>query len=221
MSSVPDLFTLFVISMGRGGGVPACGIASVLASWSPEPAGRAFMFLLPMYFVIGQADSSWQHYHALHRARSARCHCRPAGSGVRLALHVRLIAAASGGPRTRTVPPDAEGVLFVMLVSYAGSFCIRRWPRATSRLASTDFASWSLQLFYDIDRPLRLFSFAARGVFGSSRPLRAIAIATAYAVAGCDRGRPSTPNSIRRRRHRRLVRGDTSTCGHPTRRGRR
>ena len=116
------------------------------------------MFLLPMYFVIGQMTAGWPHFSPSSRSIT-RCRCRPRWMLVYGSLYMcGFLLPLRRGARPRAVPPVAEGVPFVMVVSYVGFLLYPTIAPRDENVAGLDgFAAWSLQLFYDLDQPYGCF----------------------------------------------------------------
>ena len=117
----------------------------------------AFMFLLPMYFVIGQVTAGWITTSPSSRSIT-RCRCRRHGSLVYGSLYMcgfmLPLVVVRGHELFR---PIAEGVPFVMVVSYAGFLLYPTIAPHGENAVVDGFASWSLQLFYDLDQPYGCF----------------------------------------------------------------
>lgn len=116
-----------------------------------------FMFLLPMYFVIGQATAGRHHYEpylAIDRAMPVQ----PSWIFVYASLYVCAFLLPLMVVRGRAlVRQSFKAYLFVMLISYVGFLL---YPTVAPRVDLTPvrgFADWLLQVFYDIDQPYGCF----------------------------------------------------------------
>ena len=117
----------------------------------------AFMFLLPMYFVIGQWTSGWPHYQPFV-ALDAGMPLSPRWIGVYGSLYMcgfllPLVVVRGQELFRQTM----KAYLFVMLVSYLGFLVYPTTAPHAGPLRVDGFATWSLQLFYDIDQPYGCF----------------------------------------------------------------
>jgi membrane-associated phospholipid phosphatase len=117
----------------------------------------AFMFLLPMYFVIGQATAGGAHYQPF----IALDHAMPLsppwifvyGSLYMCGFLLPLVVVRGQELFRQTL----KAYLFVMLVSYAGFWW---YPTIAPRVETSvvhGFAEWCLQVFYSIDQPFGCF----------------------------------------------------------------
>jgi membrane-associated phospholipid phosphatase len=142
----------------------------------------AFMLLLPMYFVIGQATSGWPHYRPSF-VLDDLMPLRPGwmlvyGSLYMSGLLLPLVVVRGVELFHQTL----KAYLFVMSVSYA---CFLLYPTVAPRdeaVAITGFAEWSLKLFYDIDQPFGCFpslhvAYAFVAALACSRMHRRVGIA--------------------------------------------
>jgi len=117
----------------------------------------AFMLLLPMYFVIGQMTAAQPHYQpaiALDRAMPLW----PPWILVYASLYVSGFLLPLIVVRGRELfHQTLKAYLFVMVVSYAGFVIYPTIAPRADRVVVHDFATWTLQLFYDIDQPYGCF----------------------------------------------------------------
>ena len=113
----------------------------------------AFMVLLPMYFLIGQATSGWPHYRPAF-VLDDLMPLRPGWMLVYGSLYMSGFLLPLVVVRgVELFHQTLKAYLFVMSVSYA---CFIIYPTVAPRdegVAVTGFAEWSLKLFYDIDQP--------------------------------------------------------------------
>jgi membrane-associated phospholipid phosphatase len=133
--------------------LPALLSVMVARTW----LAGAFMALLPMYFVIGQATAGWPHYRpvlALDRAMPLW----PAWVFVYASLYMCAFLLPLSVVRGRAlIRRSLLAYLFVMLVSYAGFMIYPTVAPRSETIPVRDFADWVLQLFYDIDQPYGCF----------------------------------------------------------------
>lgn len=116
----------------------------------------AFTFLLPMYFVIGHATAGGVH----HQPFIALDYLMPRsprwtlvyGSLYMCGFLLPLVVVRGNELFRRSM----QAYLFVMLVSYAG-FLLYPTVAPHQPLTIDGFASWGLQLFYDVDQPYGCF----------------------------------------------------------------
>lgn len=117
----------------------------------------AFVFLLPMYFVIGQTTSAWPHYQpsfAVDRAMPLW----PSWIVVYASLYVCAFLLPLLVVRGRAlVRQTYKAYLFVMAVSYAGFLLYPTVAPRSEAIRVRDFADWLLQVFYDLDQPYGCF----------------------------------------------------------------
>ena len=117
----------------------------------------AFMFLLPMYFVIGQWTSGWPHYQPFIDLDHAMP-LKPAWMLVYGSLYMTGFLLPLVVVRGRELFQQAlKAYLFVMVVSYAGFVMYPTIAPRNENVAVTGFAEWSLKLFYDLDQPYGCF----------------------------------------------------------------
>ena len=167
------------------GGVAAYVLAALPAVLSVMVArtwlAGAFMVLLPMYFVIGQATAGWPHYRpyvALDRAMPLW----PAWIFVYASLYVCAFLLPLTVVRGRTlIRQSLKAYLFVMLVSYAGFLAYPTVAPRSETIAVRDFSDWLLQVFYDLDQPYGCFpslhvAYSFVGAFACLRMDRGIGI---------------------------------------------
>lgn len=117
----------------------------------------AFMFLLPMYFIIGQWTAGVPH----HQPFIWLDHAMPLWPAW-IAIYGSLYMCAFLLPlivvRGRELfRQSLKAYLFVMLVSYIGFWFYPTIAPLTEKAVVSGFAEWSLQLFYDIDQPYGCF----------------------------------------------------------------
>ncbi len=117
----------------------------------------AFMFLLPMYFVIGQWTSAWPHYQPFI-ALDAAMPLSPPWVGVYASLYlcgfILPLVVVRGQELFRQT---MKAYLFVMLVSYAGFLLYPTTAPHAEAFVIDGFAAWSLQFLYDLDQPYGCF----------------------------------------------------------------
>jgi hypothetical protein len=117
----------------------------------------AFMFLLPMYFVIGQWTAGWPHYQPYIDLDHAMP-VRPAWMFVYGSLYMTGFLLPLVVVRGRELfQQTLKAYLFVMVVSYAGFVMYPTVAPRNENVAVTGFAEWSLKLFYDLDQPYGCF----------------------------------------------------------------
>jgi membrane-associated phospholipid phosphatase len=117
----------------------------------------AFMLLLPMYFVIGQWTSGWPHYQPFV-ALDAAMALSPRWIGVYASLYMCAFLLPLVVVRGQELfRQTMKAYLFVMLVSYAGFLLYPTTAPHGAPLRVDGFATWSLQLFYDLDQPYGCF----------------------------------------------------------------
>ena len=148
----------------------------------------AFVFLMPMYFLIGQATAhrpQHQPFTWLDRAMPET----PAWIAVYASLYVCAFVLPMVVVRgDRLFRQSLKAYLFVMLVSYAGFWLYPTIAPRIERATVRDFAEWNLQLFYDIDQPYGCFpslhvAYSFVGAFACLRMDRVVgASACAWAV---------------------------------------
>jgi membrane-associated phospholipid phosphatase len=174
------------------GGVAAYVLAALPIALSTMVArtwlAGAFMALLPMYFVIGQATAGWTHYRpaiVLDRAMALA----PPWIFVYASLYMCAFLLPLLVVRGRTLLRQAlTAYLFVMLVSYAGFVLYPTIAPRSESIPVRTFADWLLQLFYDLDQPYGCFpslhvAYSFVGAFACWRMDRSIGLA-ACAWAG-------------------------------------
>jgi len=142
----------------------------------------AFMFLLPMYFVIGQWTASWPHYQpAIGVDRLMPL--TPAWIGVYASLYFCAFLLPLVVVRGRELFRQAmKAYLFVMLISYLGFVLYPTIAPHDGRIPVDGFATWSLQLFYDLDQPYGCFpslhvAYAFVGALACYRMHRGVGVA--------------------------------------------
>jgi membrane-associated phospholipid phosphatase len=117
----------------------------------------AFMFLLPMYFVIGQITAAQPHYQPftwLDRVMPLS----PAWIGVYASLYMCAFLLPLVVVRSRELfVQTMKAYIFVMVVSYAFFVVYPTTAPRSGSIAVNSFSTWALQLFYDIDQPYGCF----------------------------------------------------------------
>jgi membrane-associated phospholipid phosphatase len=117
----------------------------------------AFMFLLPMYFVIGQATASAPHYQPFiwldHAMPLWPAWIAVYGSLYMCAFLLPLVIVRGD----ELFRQSMKAYIFVMLVAYVGFWLYPTTAPLTEKQVVSGFAEWSLQLFYDIDQPYGCF----------------------------------------------------------------
>ena len=117
----------------------------------------AFMFMLPMYFVIGQWTSTWPHYQP-YLALDGAMPLVPAWIGVYASLYLCGFILPLVVVRGRELfEQTMKAYLFVMTLSYAVFLAYPTTAPRADAIAVNSFATWSLQLFYDLDQPYGCF----------------------------------------------------------------
>lgn len=156
----------------------------ITSSW----LAAAFVFLLPMYFVIGQAtagDLQYQPFVALDHAMPSS----PAWIFVYASLYfcafiLPLVVVRGDELFTQTM----KAFLFVMLASYVGFWFYPTTAPRIERASVDGFAEWCLQSFYDIDQPYGCFpslhvAYSFVGALACYRLHRGLGLAaTAWAI---------------------------------------
>jgi membrane-associated phospholipid phosphatase len=117
----------------------------------------AVVFLLPVYFVIGQATADWPH-HRPSFAIDAAMPLSPPWIFVYASLYVCGFLLPLLVVRGRAlVRQTFKAYLFVMLVSYVGFVLYPTVAPRVEPVRIRDFADWLLQVFYDLDQPYGCF----------------------------------------------------------------
>jgi membrane-associated phospholipid phosphatase len=117
----------------------------------------AFMLLLPMYFVIGTLTAAQPHYQPFVGLDHAMP-LWPEWILVYASLYVSAFILPLIVVRGRSLfQQTLKAYLFVMMVSYAGFVLYPTIAPRNDDVYVHDFASWTLQLFYDIDQPFGCF----------------------------------------------------------------
>jgi membrane-associated phospholipid phosphatase len=117
----------------------------------------AFMFLLPMYFVIGHWTAGVPHYQPFIWLDHAMP-LWPAWIAIYGSLYMCAFILPLVVVRGRElVRQTLKAYLFVMLVSYVGFWLYPTIAPRTEKSTVSGFAEWCLQLFYDIDQPYGCF----------------------------------------------------------------
>jgi membrane-associated phospholipid phosphatase len=148
----------------------------------------AFVFLMPVYFVIGQATAGWPHYQPFIWLD----HAMPLAPGWMLVYgslymcgFLLPLAVVRGEELFRQT---MKAYLFVMALSYVGFLLYPTVAPRNEPVVIEGFASWSLQVFYDIDQPYGCFpslhvAYAMVGALACYRMHRGVGIAaSAWAV---------------------------------------
>lgn len=160
--------------------LPVVLVYVVSGSW----LAAAFMFLLPMYFVIGQATAGAQHYQPFIWLDHAMP-LRPAWIAVYGSLYMcgflLPLVIVRGDELFRQ---SMKAYIFVMSVAYLGFWFYPTVAPLTERKVVNGFAEWSLQLFYDIDQPYGCFpslhvAYSFVGALACYRMHRGVGIAGA------------------------------------------
>lgn len=142
----------------------------------------AFVFLLPIYFVIGRQTAGDTHYQPVVWLDHAMP-LSPAWIAVYGSLYMCAFLLPLVVVRGRELfRQSMKAYLFVMLLSYVGFWF---YPTAAPRVEKavvSGFAEWSLQLFYDIDQPYGCFpslhvAYAVVGALACSRMHRGVGVA--------------------------------------------
>ena len=117
----------------------------------------AFMFLLPMYFIIGQWTAGDHHYQPFIWLDHAMP-VWPAWIAIYGSLYMCAFLLPLVVVRGRELfRQSMKAYLFVMLASYLGFWFYPTVAPLTEKAVVSGFAEWSLQLFYDIDQPYGCF----------------------------------------------------------------
>jgi membrane-associated phospholipid phosphatase len=134
-------------------GLPALLAYVVAGSWY----AAAFMVMLPMYFVIGQATSAWPHYEP-YVALDHAMPLAPAWIGIYGSLYMCGFILPLVVVRGRELfEQTLKAYLFVMTVSYLVFLIYPTTAPRSDAVLVNSFATWSLQLFYDLDQPYGCF----------------------------------------------------------------
>ena len=165
-------------------GLPVVLSTLVARTW----LAGAFMTLLPMYFVIGQATAGWPHYRpeiALDRAMPLAPPWIFVYASLYMCAFLLPLLVVRGPTRLRQ---SLKAYLFVMLVSYAGFLIYPTIAPRSETIPVRTFAEWLLQVFYDLDQPYGCFpslhvAYSFVGAFACWRMDRSIGVA-ACAWAG-------------------------------------
>jgi membrane-associated phospholipid phosphatase len=185
------IYALLYVRYSWGGGasyvlalLPTILVYVVSRTW----LASAFMFLLPMYFVIGQATSGGPHY----RPFIALDHLMPLsprwmvvyGSLYMCGFILPLVVVRGRELFRQTM----KAYLFVMVVSYAGFLVYPTVAPHGAPLFIDGFASWSLQVIYDLDQPYGCFpslhvAYSFVGALACSRMHRGVGRAAAIWAA--------------------------------------
>jgi membrane-associated phospholipid phosphatase len=154
------IYALLFVRFSWGGGAAylLALLPTVLATLVARSLlAGAFVFLLPVYFVIGQVTASWPHYQPFIWLD----HSMPLAPGWILVYgslymcgFLLPLAVVRGQELFRQT---MKSYLFVMAVSYLGFLLYPTVAPRQEPVAIEGFASWSLQVFYDIDQPYGCF----------------------------------------------------------------
>ena len=142
----------------------------------------AFMFLLPMYFIIGQLTAGDPHYQPFIWLDHAMP-LWPAWIAVYGSLYMCAFLLPLVVVRGRELfRQSLKAYLFVMLVLYVGFWFYPTIAPLTEKTTVTGFAEWSLQLFYDIDQPYGCFpslhvAYSFVGALACHRMHRSVGVA--------------------------------------------
>lgn len=132
--------------------LPTALVWMVTRAW----LAAAFTFLMPMYFVIGQATAAGPHYQpfiALDHLMPVSPRWMLVYGSLYMCGFLMPLVVVRGHELFRQ---SMKAYLFVMLVSYVG-FMLYPTVAPHQPFVIDGFASWSLQLFYDIDQPYGCF----------------------------------------------------------------
>lgn len=185
------VFALLFVRFQWGGPAPyVVALLPVLLAYiaSGSWLAAAFMFLLPMYFLIGRWTEAGPHYQPfiwLDRVMPLT----PAWIGVYASLYMCAFLLPLVVVRGNELFRQAmKAYLFVMIASYIGFWLYPTIAPLTEKETVNGFAEWSLQLMYDIDQPYGCFpslhvAYAFVGALACYRMHRGVGIvATAWSV---------------------------------------
>lgn len=160
-------------------GGPAAYVLALLPGVITYLVARSFLasvvvFLIPMYFVIGQATADRVHYQPftwLDRAMPLWPEWIFVYATLYLCAFIVPLVVVRG---SQLVERTLQAYLFVMLVSYVIFWF---YPTVTPRVENQDVngaAEWTLQLFYRLDQPYGCFpslhvAYSAAGAFACCR----------------------------------------------------
>jgi membrane-associated phospholipid phosphatase len=116
-----------------------------------------FMLLLRVYFVIGRATADGPHYQPItvfDRMMPLSPRWMLVYASIYMSGFLLPLVVVRG---RRRFEQAMKAYLFVMLVSYAGFVLYPTIAPRVEPVAISSFATWSLQLFYDIDQPYGCF----------------------------------------------------------------
>jgi len=133
--------------------LPAALVYMVTRTW----LAAAFMFLLPTYFVIGQATAGGVHYQpfiALDHLMPLSPRWMVVYGSLYMCGFLLPLVVVRGRELFRQ---SMKAYLFVMLVSYAGFLLYPTVAPHGERVTIDGFATWALQVFYDVDQPYGCF----------------------------------------------------------------
>lgn len=133
--------------------LPALLAAMVARSW----LAGAFMFMLPIYFVIGRATADRVHYQpftAIDRLMPLSPGWMLVYGSLYMAGFILPLVVVRG---RHWFEQAMKAYLFVMTVSYLGFVAYPTVAPRVEPVVVTGFATWSLRLFYDLDQPYGCF----------------------------------------------------------------
>lgn len=181
------VFALLFVRFQWGGPAPyVLALLPVLLVYvvSGTWLAAAFMFLLPMYFVIGQWTAGDQHYQPFiwldHTMPLWPVWIAVYGSLYMCAFLLPLVIVRGD----ELFRQSMKAYIFVMLVAYVGFWLYPTTAPLTEMKVVSGFAEWSLQLFYDIDQPYGCFpslhvAYSFVGALACYRIHRGVGIAAA------------------------------------------
>ena len=133
--------------------LPVLLVYMVSGTW----LASAFMFLLPMYFVIGRWTERDPHHQPaiwLDQAMPLWPEWIAIYGSLYLCAFILPLVVVRGRELFRQT---MKAYLFVMLASYAGFWFYPTVAPRVDQAAVDGFAEWALQMFYDIDQPYGCF----------------------------------------------------------------
>jgi membrane-associated phospholipid phosphatase len=178
-------FALLFVRFQWGGPAPyVLALLPVLLAYvvSGTWLAAAFMFMLPMYFIIGQWTARDPHYQPFiwldHAMPLWPAWIAVYGSLYFCAFLLPLVVVRG----QELFRQSLKAYLFVMLLSYVGFWFYPTVAPLTEKTVVNGFAEWSLQLFYDIDQPYGCFpslhvAYAFVGALACYRMHRGVGIA--------------------------------------------
>ena len=178
-----------LLAMRFSWGGPAAYVLALLPALLATMVARtwlagAFMILLPMYFAIGLQTANQVHYQPFVSLDHAMP-LSPRWMLVYGSLYMAGFLLPLVVVRGRELFEQAlKAYLFVMLVAYLGFLAYPTIAPHGEPLRITGFASWSLQLFYDLDQPYGCFpslhvAYAFVGALACYRMHRGVGLAAA------------------------------------------